>query len=93
MVSVFLGVSWTFLSQCNINFNKVETLQLKFDTGVAALNLGWILSGAFFGILMSFLVQIWLSKTGNYKYYDNTCKIVLFVGILGNIVLGILYQF
>lgn len=56
------------------------------------LVLVWILSGAFFGITMSWIVQKRLTITGNYRYYDHTCKITLFVGILGNIILGTLVQ-
>lgn len=39
---------------------------------------------------MSYLVQKGLAKTGNYTFYDRTCKAILFVGILGNLALGIL---
>jgi hypothetical protein len=60
--------------------------------GAAALNLAWVLSGGTFGIVMSGIVQIWLRKTGDYKLYDRTCKITLFVGIIGNIILGTLVQ-
>lgn len=49
-----------------------------------------MLSGFTFGILMSYMVQKWLAKTGDYKFYDRACKIILLVGILGNLALGIL---
>lgn len=60
---------------------------------LAILNLAWIVSGGGFGIIMSWVVQRWLAKTGDYKYYDRTCKITLLFGILGNLVLGTLVQF
>ena len=60
--------------------------------GSAPLNFAWVFSGAFFGIFMSGVVQIWLGKTGDYKYYDRTCKVLLFIGIVGNLLLGTLVQ-
>jgi hypothetical protein len=36
------------------------------------------------------MVQRWLTKTGDYKFYDKTCKIILFIGILGNTSLGVI---
>jgi uncharacterized protein involved in response to NO len=56
------------------------------------MNLAWILSGALFGMMMSFMMQKWLGKTGDYKYYDRSCKIILFIGILGNLAVGTLVQ-
>ena len=41
---------------------------------------------------MSWIVQIWLAKTGDYKYYDRTCKTVLGIGIVGDLILGLLVQ-
>ncbi len=59
----------------------------------ALLNLMWMVSGGGSGIIMSWLVQKWIYKTGDYKYYDRTCKIILFIGILGNLLLGTLVEF
>ncbi len=60
--------------------------------GAAVLNVVWIFSGALFGIIMAGVVQVWLAKTGDYKYYDRTCKSILVVGLIGNLILGTLIQ-
>ena len=52
----------------------------------------WIVSGGGFGLLMSWGIQIWVKKTGESKYYDWCCKIILLIGLTGFLIAGILLE-
>lgn len=52
----------------------------------------WIVSGGGFGVLMAWLVQVWVRRTGEFKYYDWACKCTLIIGYLGFIAAGILVE-
>lgn len=89
MISVFLGVSWTFLGQ----FSTLSTLPTQISQDAIYLNISWILSGAIFGLGSTAIVQKLLSRTGNQKIYDYVTKVILFVGLIGNLMLGVLVYY
>lgn len=53
----------------------------------------WIITGATFGIIMSFLITRWITISGTFKCYDIFVKITLAIGILGYATIGLCYQF
>ena len=60
-----------------------ELNQVFSPTQISVLLSVWILVGSSFGLLASWLANLWFIKTGKLKYYDYIFKALLLIGIYG----------
>lgn len=84
MASVFLGISWNFLSTSSQFLDMFNPLQ------VGVLLLVWILSGTVFGVGVAYVVDRLTAKNGTSWLNDITFKLVISLTLVGYSVLGIL---
>jgi fluoride ion exporter CrcB/FEX len=56
---------------------------------IGILTITWIIVGGGFGIFLTWIINFWFVKTGNFKYYDWICKTLLGCAVLGYLVMGI----
>lgn len=53
----------------------------------------WIVSGSLFGLIMSSLSNLWVSKNGTFVLCDRVAKVTLLVGLVGYTLMGFCYQY
>ena len=58
-------------------------------TQISILLCGWVLVGSAFGLLASWVANLWFIRTGKLKYYDYIFKGLLLIGVLGYFTLAI----
>jgi hypothetical protein len=94
MASVFLGISWNFLSTSTYNFIKgSQFLDIFSPLQVGVLLLVWIISGTGFGVGVAYIVDRLAEKNGTSWWNDIIFKFVIALTLVGYCILGVIYSF
>lgn len=96
MASVFLGMSWNFLSSSKNFFNNFIAsifLDIFSPLQVGILLIIWISSGTIFGVAVAYAVDKISAKQGSSWWNDFAFKSVISLTIIGYAVIGVIYSF
>jgi len=82
------------LKQYHIPILLVDNLKEFFGSTEISILIGvWVLTGSIFGIVMSILINIYVSRSGKLNLYDRISYAILFMGMLGYVLIGVCYQY